>query len=110
MKKAIIIIAVIVLLAGIVFTATIAPRILDMFRMSDISSAPSEFIGKEAAKGIAMEKVGVAAEEARFDRTKLEHENGTWKYEVEFMTGGVEYNVDIDAVDGSILKWEVDKQ
>ena len=68
----------------------------------------SAFIGEDKAKAIALEKAGFSSSEVRFDRVELDEDEGVWHYEVEFVTGSVEYEVDIGAVNGAILKWEKD--
>lgn len=41
-------------------------------------------------------------------KCKLDHENGRLVYEVEFIAGGMEYEYDIDAATGEVLKFEKD--
>ncbi len=65
------------------------------------SQAPAEpLIGLEKAKTIALQHAAVA--DARF--TDYDLDDG--KYELEFYAGGFEYEYDIDAVTGQILKAE----
>lgn len=66
------------------------------------------FIGEEKAKEIALEKAGLTVADVIFDRTELDKDDGVWHYEVEFRQGRTEYDTDIKADDGTILKWEVD--
>lgn len=72
---------------------------------------PSEdnFIGVDAAKNNALSHAGVAAEDARFDRTELDRDDGRYKYEVEFEANGFEYDYEIDAVSGQVLDFEKDR-
>ncbi len=67
-----------------------------------------EFIGEEAARGIALQRAGLSAAAVVFERTELDRDNGVWQYEVEFRQGAVEYDVDIKADDGTVLKFEKD--
>lgn len=69
----------------------------------------SRFIGEEKAKDIALKKANVTTESVIFDRVELEQDDGVWKYEVDFKKDTTEYDAEINATDGSILKWEVEK-
>lgn len=68
----------------------------------------SSFIGEDKAKEIAIEKSGLAPSAVKFEKVELDKDNGIWQYEIEFKKGNVEYEADINAEDGTILKWEVD--
>ena len=69
----------------------------------------SRFIGEEKAKDIALKKANVTTESVIFDRVELEQDDGVWKYEVDFKKDTAEYDAEINATDGSILKWEIEK-
>ncbi len=69
----------------------------------------SQFITTDKAKEIALSKAGLTADEVIFDRTELDNDDGIWHYEVKFRKGFTEYDADIKADDGTILKWEIDK-
>lgn len=81
--------------------------------MNTGSSSPtneekSKFIGEEKAKEIALKKANVTTESVIFDKVELEHDDGVWRYEVDFKKDTTEYDAEINAIDGSILKWEVE--
>lgn len=42
------------------------------------------------------------------DKCKLELDDGRWVYEIELHSGWTEYECDIDAATGAVLKWEID--
>lgn len=69
----------------------------------------SKFIGEEKAKEIALKKGNVTTESVIFDRVELEKDDGVWKYEVDFKKDTTEYDAEINAIDGTVLKWEVEK-
>ena len=73
------------------------------------NSNTANFIGKDKAEEIALKRAGLNASEVRFDRTELDEDRGAWHYDVEFQVGFTEYDAEINAVDGTIIKWEVDK-
>lgn len=68
-----------------------------------------EFIGAESAKQIAMEHAQVAeADVVELKKAKLDFDKGTYVYEVEFKTLTAEYEYEINAVTGGIIKAEID--
>ena len=68
-------------------------------------------ISKEKAQQIALEHAGVKAKDATFVRVNLEREDGRLVYEVEFYTaGGMEYDYEIDAKDGTVVKYDQDAE
>ena len=63
-------------------------------------------IGVSRAKEIALAHAGVSAGEAMEMKAELDREDGRQQYEVEFKTGGYEYDYEIDALTGVILAWD----
>lgn len=66
--------------------------------------AAQKYIGKEAAIAAALAHAGLARTEVRDLECELDRENGVMIYEVEFESGIYDYEYDIDAVTGRILK------
>ncbi len=62
------------------------------------------YIGSEHAKDIALEHAGIAATDVYDMEIEMDYEKGTMVYEVEFDTSEYEYDYDIHAVTGEILK------
>ena len=71
---------------------------------SSAGSQPSasDVIGLDAAKKIVLKKLGLNS--ATFTKAKLDKEDG--EYELELIVNGIEYEFDIDAYSGRILKME----
>ncbi len=67
-------------------------------------SSKTSYIGAEKAKSIALGDAGISAAEANRLKCKLDTDQGTKVYEVEFEAGGYEYEYDIDALTGKILE------
>lgn len=65
-------------------------------------SSTSSYISAERAKEIALADAGIQAADAVFLRAQLDWDDGRAEYEVEFYSGNVEYDYDIDAVTGAI--------
>lgn len=67
----------------------------------------SKFISKDEATAIALKAAGISAENAKQLKAELDRsDSGTYKYEVDFKYGIYEYEYDIDAVTGKIIKSE----
>ena len=65
-------------------------------------------IGEAAAKSAALSHAGVSESDASRIRVEFDYDDGFALYEVEFRVGRVEYEYEIDAYSGSILKAERD--
>lgn len=68
-----------------------------------------ETVTLEQAKTLAITHAGQTAEAVTFKKTKTDLDDGRMIYKVEFYTAdGKEYDYEIDAVTGTIIKWEYD--
>ena len=65
---------------------------------------PSPYITLEKAKEIALAHAGVKTADARWEDREFDFENGQPLFELEFSAGGIEYEYDIDAENGKILR------
>ena len=63
-----------------------------------------KFIGKEAAIAAALSHAGIERTAIRDLKCELDRENGVMVYEVEFESGIYDYEYDIDATTGKVLK------
>ena len=70
--------------------------------------APSGDIGHAKAKSIALNHASVDASTVYDMNIKMDVENGAIVYEVEFKSGNKEYDYEIDATTGAILKHEAE--
>ncbi len=73
-----------------------------------LPSDPSALIGEEKAKGAALAKVP-GATSGDVVQWKLDCGDNRLVYEVEILYNGVEYDGEIDAVTGELLKWDVER-
>lgn len=65
---------------------------------------PADYIGKDAAKAIALADAGLTASQVKKVEVELDRGNRKVVYEIEFQYGRMEYEYEIDAVSGAILK------
>ena len=65
-------------------------------------------IGHAKAKSIALNHAGVDANTVYDMNIQLDVEDGTIIYEVEFKSGNIEYDYEIDAATGAILRHETE--
>lgn len=73
------------------------------------ASGGSGLIGEEAAKTAAFTHAGVSPQSAERVRCELDEDDGRRLYEIEFWADGVEYDYEIDAASGAVLKAEEDR-
>ncbi|MDR2939078.1 MAG: PepSY domain-containing protein [Clostridiales bacterium] len=69
---------------------------------------PAGYIGEEKAKSIALSNGGLTAQQINKIKVELDKEDGKMIYEVEFKNGQMEYEYEIDAVTGTILKSDIE--
>ena len=76
--------------------------------LTTLAAPASNYISSEKAQQIALENAGLTADSVTFIRTHLDYDNGRAEYEVEFYQGNLEYDYDIDALNGTILSYDHD--
>jgi len=76
--------------------------------MKNTADAGNKQIGIEAAKQIALADTKVALKDVTFIKAELDNEDGRAVYEIEFYSGNVEYDYDIDALSGEIISNDFD--
>jgi uncharacterized membrane protein YkoI len=66
--------------------------------------AKKKYIGKKAAIGTALSHANLERKAVKDLKCEIDDENGIMVYEVEFESNGYDYEYDIDAISGKILK------
>ena len=74
------------------------------------TASEKAYIGKDAALHAALTHAGVTEEDAKRIRVDFDSDDGHMVYEVEFETAEWEYDYDVDASTGEILKREVESR
>lgn len=75
---------------------------------SSTESSSASHIGDDAAKEIALKDAGVAEADCTELEVELDTDDAVVHYDVDFKAGGMEYDYEIDAATGSILKGEAE--
>lgn len=68
----------------------------------------ADYIGEEKALALALADAGVKAEDALVLKSALDWDDGKAVYEVEFCAADAEYDYDLDARTGAVVKKELD--
>ena len=66
-------------------------------------------IGDQAAKAAALKHAGLSESQVRELQVEWDSEHGRAVYEVEFKSGGMEYDYVIDAATGAVLDHETER-
>lgn len=80
-----------------------APGVETPAAPTPVAPAPAA-TGEEAAKNAAFTHAGVSAADASVTKCELDWGDGVQVYEIEFLAGGVEYEYEINAATGAVLK------
>ena len=80
----------------------------DSSNNSSVHSQASNKITIDEAKEIALEHAGLTKDKVTFLATENETDNGTEKYDIEFYYNDKEYDYEISAIDGKIIKYDND--
>lgn len=67
-------------------------------------------ISLERAKEIALEHAGLDSDEVTFIKLNKEFDDGIQRYEIEFYSNGKEYDYEINAYNGQIIKYDYDME
>lgn len=68
----------------------------------------SQYIGTEKAKQIALNHAGVSSSSATFTKTKLDRDDGIYVYEIEFISGEIDYDYEINATTGNVISFDTE--
>lgn len=70
---------------------------------------PSKVISENEAKKIALDHVNLTENQVKFTKVEYEVKLRYAKYEIEFYSDAVEYEIDIDAETGKVIKYDVER-
>lgn len=63
----------------------------------------------DEAKAAALKDAGLSESDVTFKKTELDHDHGTQVYDIEFYTSDAEYDYEIDASNGTVVKKSIDQ-
>lgn len=86
-----------------------APAVTKAPSETQPSAMPEEPLGEEEALALALRHAGIQADQAQRVRAEADWEDGRAVYEVEFVADGYEYEYEVDAYTGEIVKSEREK-
>ena len=84
-------------------------RVLDYEKENLRGSTGSTDSGAQAATAAALKHAGLSESQVRELQAEWDNENGRAVYEVEFKSGGMEYDYVIDAATGAVLDHETER-
>lgn len=70
---------------------------------------PGKFISRKKAKSISVKQAGFKKSSVKFTKCEYDFEKGLLILEVEFVKGNKEYEYDINARTGAVIKSDVDR-
>ena len=68
----------------------------------------SQYIGTDKAKALALSHAGVDSSSAVFTKAILDRDDGFYVYELEFHSGNMEYEYELDAITGAVKDFDKD--
>lgn len=71
-------------------------------------AATGSYIGDDAAKAAALQRAGLTEDQVRWEKCELDEDDGRFSYELEFSSGQHEYECEVEAFTGEIVKFEQD--
>ena len=76
--------------------------------VSGNSGSANNYITQETAKATALNHAGVKESDVLFFKNEFDRDDGKAVYEIEFKHGAYEYEYEIDALTGEVIKSEKD--
>ena len=73
-------------------------------------AAVTQRITAQEAEAIALKHAGVAAEDVRYLRNEFDYDDGIPEYDIEFHMEGLEYEYEIHAESGAILRSHIERE
>ena len=83
-------------------TETAAPEV----PVTQVTEPASQTVTYQQAEEISLGAVGISAADAVFSPAELDRERGNTHWDIDFRSGDWEYDFEIDAATGEILRWE----
>lgn len=110
MKNRLFAVLVIALLSLSLLTGCVTgnAQALDPTKAPRSTEAPAKLLTAEEAEAIALSHAQVEAGTVSRLRTELEYDDGIPEYDIDFVSGGLEYDYEVHAETGAVLRSEVE--
>lgn len=69
----------------------------------------SKFINEDEVKQIALKEANLNEEDVSYIKIEFDFDDGAFEYDVEIVVGRIEYEVEINAIDGSVKRFHKDR-
>lgn len=89
-------------------SATVIKSDRESYGTSGNTSGNTSYIGEDAALTAALTHAGLSASDISRQKVEFDFDDGYAIYEIEFRSGRYEYEYEVDAVSGQVLKSEMD--
>lgn len=73
------------------------------------STVQSQEVSPDGAKTAALKDAGLSESDVTFKKAELDYDHGTQVYDIEFYTSDIEYEYEIDASSGTVLKKNIEQ-
>ncbi|NBK00232.1 hypothetical protein D5282_23945 [bacterium 1xD8-48] len=73
------------------------------------STVQSQEVSPDGAKAAALKDAGLSESDVTFKKAELDYDHGTQVYDIEFYTSDTEYEYEIDASGGTVLKKNIEQ-
>ena len=70
----------------------------------------ASYMDIQSTKDIALRHTGMKAADVIFTKEKLDKEDGTVVYKIEFLSGQIEYDYEINALTGGIIDFSIEQK
>ncbi len=70
------------------------------------TSQSTNYISQDQAKFIALSTAGLSTSQVTFTKQSLDYDDGRAVYEIDFISGDMEYDFEIDAVSGTVIEYD----
>lgn len=78
-------------------------------KKEDTTTTKKEYIGTAKAKEIALKHANLSSSDVKWHKTELDVDYNLTTYELEFIYNNLEYEYEINAYTGAIIKYEIDR-
>jgi len=83
---------------------------IENYSVSSPPSSDGAQISLDEAKAIALNKANLTEKQVTYTKAVFEYDDGIAVYQIDFISDGMEYELEINAEDGTIIEYNVESQ